>query len=77
MTYKFYIKYGNESCHVVGHLKLKPIDYDAFFKCKGFISALASSVVSIDVVKTQCNDYTATSKSAQEISHKPQARNNH
>ena len=33
-SYKFYIKYGNKSCYFVVHSKLKPIEYEAFFKRK-------------------------------------------
>ena len=29
-TFNYYIKYVNESCHFVGHSKMKPIDYNVF-----------------------------------------------
>ena len=32
LTYNFYIKDGNKSCHFFGDSRLKPIDYGAFFK---------------------------------------------
>ena len=33
-TYKYYTKYGNESCYFVGHSEMKPIEYDVLFNRK-------------------------------------------
>ena len=44
LTHKFYIKYGKQACHFVGHSKLKPIDYNALFKTQEEIAAITENV---------------------------------
>ena len=51
LTHKFYIKYGNDSFYYVVYSKLKPIDYEAFFKHKELSSSLVSIKVSIIAAK--------------------------
>ena len=58
-----YIKYGNESCNFFGYYKLKPIDYDAFFKSKWLNYALTSIIGSSTVAKKKYNNSTTTSTS--------------
>ena len=62
-TFKYYIKYGNDSCNFVGKYNLKPIEYKAFFMSKYFSAVIASSVVPIFDNKSSDNAYSAIYKS--------------
>ena len=54
-THKFYIKYGKQTCHFVGNLKLKSIDYLEFFNRQDHSAPLILSIASINVAKTKKN----------------------
>ena len=62
-THNFCIKYGNESCHFVGHYKLKPIDYVALFNHREQSDAIIASIGSSNVSKTKNKAYTTSSTS--------------
>ena len=70
MTHKFYIKYGNESCHFVGNSITKPIDYDTLFKRKLHSAARTSSIGFSTVAKTPNKTYTSSSTSVKNTSDK-------
>ena len=64
-TFRYYIKDKNKYCNFVGHSKLEPIEYNAFFKCKYFSAALASIVRPDVSAKASDNAASAISTSVQ------------
>ena len=60
---------GNESCHYVGHSKLKSIDYDAFLGHKQLSAELTSCIVYSTVSNKMDNTSTANSTSVKDKSY--------
>ena len=63
LTHKFYIKDGKQTCHFVGHSKLKPIDCVALFKIQEESAALTASIASSNVAQISKISSTTSSTS--------------
>ena len=69
LNHMFYIKDGKQTCHFVGHSKLKPIDYVALLNLQQHSAALTASIYPSTVAKRKKQSSTKSSTSVKNMSH--------